>query len=104
LGSCAGVVRGECTVWERVRTYQMSLPYMSFMADVAKTPRIAVTVTVRGAPMSWLRTGARRVLANRVQSDCLVQLASSFDRRGKEIHYVPDTSASPRSGNRTDSL
>jgi hypothetical protein len=32
-------------------------------AEVANTPRVAVTVTVRGAPISWLKTGARLVLA-----------------------------------------
>lgn len=46
------------------------------MALVAKTPRIAVTVTVKGAPMSWLRTGARLVLEKRVQSDWLVRRVS----------------------------
>jgi hypothetical protein len=44
---------------------------MLLTAAVAKTPNIAVTVTVTGAPMSWLKTGARLVLAKRVQSDCL---------------------------------
>ena len=43
------------------------------MALVANAPRVAQIVTVTGPETSWCTTGARRVLAKRVQSDCRMQ-------------------------------
>jgi hypothetical protein len=71
----------------------MSLPYMLLTAAVAKTPNIAVTVTVTGAPMSWLKTGARLVLAKRVQSDCLCSVRFCIFLSHDD--YSPNTASCP---------
>ena len=53
--------------------FQINLPYISLIALVAKAPSVAQIVTVTGPDTSWCTTGARRVLAKRVQSDCRMQ-------------------------------